>query len=158
MSFKAISALFVLTGLAACGTASNLLEPDPGPARIEYFGEGGIAALRFAHFVDSATGNVSAGAPELCEILRKDCVFPGILIRTLTPAEVDALFRDAASAEFATLDREYVPENTCCDRRDHHILVRANGFRRTVRWFDGVDMPQVLVRVSQRVFEAGTPR
>jgi hypothetical protein len=158
MSFKAISTLFVLTGFAACGTASNLLEPDPGPARIEYFGEGGIAALRFAHFIDSATGVVSAGAPELCELLRKDCVFPGVVIRTLTPTEVDALFREAASAAFATLDREYVPDNICCDRRDHHILVRANGFKRTVRWFDGVDMPQVLVRVSQQVFEHGTPR
>jgi hypothetical protein len=158
MLFKAISRLLVLGGFAACATANNLLEPDPGPARIEYFGEGGIAALRFAHFVDSATGNVSAGAPELCEILKKDCVFPGVLIRTLTPAEVDALFREAASAEFANLNREYVPDNICCDRRDHHILVRANGFRRTVRWFDGVDMPQVLVRVSQQVFEHGTPR
>ena len=158
MSFKAISKLLVLAGLAACATTNTLLEPDPGPARLEYFGEGGIAALRFAHFVDSATGVVSAGAPELCERLRKDCVFPGVVIRTLTPTEVDALFREAASAEFASLNREYVPDNICCDRRDHHILVRANGVKRTVRWFDGVDMPQVLVRVSQQVFEHGTPR
>ena len=158
MSFTAISRLLVVTALAGCGTATNLLEPDPGPARIEYYGEGGIAALRFAHFVDSATGVVNAGAPELCELLRKDCVFPGVVIRTLTPTEVDALFREAASAEFANLNREYVPENICCDRRDHHILVRANGFRRTVRWFDGVDMPPVLVRVSQQVFEHGTRR
>jgi len=158
MSFTTISRLLLITGLAACGTATNLLEPDSGPARIEYFGEGGIAAMRFAHFVDSATGVVSAGAPELCELLRKDCVFPGVVIRTLTPAEVQALFREAASAEFANLRREYVPANTCCDRRDHHILVRANGFKRTVRWFDGVDMPPVLVRVSQQVFEHGTRR
>ena len=88
----------------------------------------------------------------------EDCVFPGVVIRTLTPAEVDALFRAAASNEFASLDAEYVPKNTCCDRRDHHILVRANGRRRTVRWLDGVDMPTILVNVSQQVFAAGTPR
>jgi hypothetical protein len=158
MSLRVFSRVLVVTGIAACATANNLLEPDPGPARIEYYGEGGIAALRFAHFIDSATGVVSAGAPELCELLKKDCVFPGVVIRTLTPAEVDALFRDAASAEFATLNREYVPENICCDRRDHNLLVRANGLKRTVRWFDGVDMPDVLVRVSQQVFAAGTSR
>jgi hypothetical protein len=158
MSFTAFSRLLAVIGVTACATTNNLLEPDPGPARIEYYGEGGIAALRFAHSIDSATGVVTAGAPELCDMLRKDCVFPAVVIRTLTAAEVDALFREAASAEFAALNREYVPDNICCDRRDHHILVRANGFRRTVRWFDGVDMPQVLVRVSQQVFVAGTPR
>jgi hypothetical protein len=158
MSLKHVVGLVGLAVASACGTTSNLLEPDPGPARIEYLGLGGIAAFRFAHFVDSATGVVSAGAPELCAMLKEDCVFPGVVIRTMTPAEVDALFRAAASAEFAALNREYVPENTCCDRRDHHILVRANGLRRTVRWFDGVDMPQVLVNVSQQVFAIGVPR
>ena len=91
-------------------------------------------------------------------MLKEECVFPGVVIRTMTPAEVDALFRGAASEEFAALNREYVPENTCCDRRDHHIMVRANGLRRTVRWFDGVDMPRVLVDVSQQVFAIGVPR
>ena len=158
MSVKAVVGLLGVMVASACGTNANLLEPDPGPARIEYLGIGGIAAMRFAHFVDSATGVVSAGAPELCEMLKEECVFPGVVIRTMTPAEVDALFRGAASEEFATLNREYVPDNTCCDRRDHHIMVRANGLRRTVRWFDGVDMPRVLVDVSQQVFAIGTPR
>ncbi|MEW5915016.1 MAG: hypothetical protein AB1762_01365 [Gemmatimonadota bacterium] len=158
MSFKAFAGFLAIASSAACAASINLLEPDPGPAKIEYYGEGGIAALRFAHTVDSATGVVSAGATELCEILRKDCVFPGVVIRTLTAGEVDALFRDAASAEFASLNREYVPDNICCDRRDHHILVRANGFKRTVRWFDGVDMPAVLERVAQKVFAAGSPQ
>lgn len=150
----------VASGLAvgACATANSLLEPDARPAKIEYHGFGGIAALRFAHTIDSATGDVSAGAPELCALLKEECLFPGVSIRTLTAAEVDALFRAAASREFASLDAEYVPKNTCCDRRDHHILVRANGVRRTVRWFDGIDMPTVLVNVSQLVFTAGTPR
>jgi hypothetical protein len=155
MSFTALSRILALTAVTACAAANTLLEPDPGPARIEYYGEGGIAALRFAHSIDSASGVVSAGAPELCDLLRKECAFPAVVIRTLTAAEVDALFREAASAEFVGLDREYVPENTCCDRRDHHILVRANGFKRTVRWLDGVDMPDVLQRVSQKVFAAG---
>ena len=158
MSVKAVVGLLGVMVASACGTNANLLEPDPGPARIEYLGIGGIAALRFAHFVDSATGVVSAGAPELCEMLKEECVFPAVVIRTMTPAEVDALFRIAASQEFAQLDSEYVPKNTCCDRRDHHILVRANGFRRTVRWLDGVDMPVALANVSQQVFVAGQPR
>ncbi|MGQ0639836.1 MAG: hypothetical protein ACT4P6_03550 [Gemmatimonadaceae bacterium] len=159
MSFSAISRLLALTTVAACATANSLLEPDSRAAKIEYHGFGGIAALRFAHTIDSATGNVIAGAPELCALLKEECpVTAGVVIRTMTAAEVDALFRAAASAEFASLNREYVPDNICCDRRDHHILVRANGFRRTVRWFDGVDMPSVLVRVSQQVFVAGTPR
>lgn len=147
-----------LVAASGCATANSLLEPDPRPAKIEYHGFGGIAALRFAHFIDSATGVVSAGAPELCEQLREPCVFPGVVIRTMTRAEVDALFRDAASREFAALNAEYVPKNTCCDRRDHHILVRVNGARRTVRWLDGVDMPPVLVNVAQQVFAAGTSR
>ncbi len=158
MTVKAVFGLLGVALAGACATSNNLLEPDPGPARIEYLGIGGIAALRFAHFVDSASGAVSAGAPELCEMLKQECVFPAVVIRTMTAAEVDALFRAAAGAEFAALDREYVPKNTCCDRRDHHILVRANGLRRTVRWFDGVDMPQVLINVSQQVFAIGTPR
>jgi hypothetical protein len=152
-----LGSLFVVLA-GACATANNLLEPDPGPARIEYYGEGGIAAFRFAHFVDSATGSVNYGAPELCEMLKKECIFPGVEIRRMKPAEVHALFRDAASAEFAALDREYVPSNICCDRREHYIMVRANGVRRTVRWYDGVDMPPVLVRVSQQVFAIGERR
>ena len=158
MSFRMTITLASLVVVGACATTNNLLEPDARPAKIEYHGFGGIAAMRFAHFIDSATGVVSAGAPELCEQLKEECVFPGVVIRTLTPAEVDALFRAAASREFASLDAEYVPKNTCCDRRDHHILVRANGLRRTVRWLDGVDMPTVLVNVSQQVFAAGEPR
>ncbi|MGH7713918.1 MAG: hypothetical protein ACREOG_21745 [Gemmatimonadaceae bacterium] len=159
MSFAAISKWLALTAVAGCATANSLLEPDSRPAKIEYYGVGGIAALRFAHVIDSATGVVSAGAPELCVQIKEDCgAFPAVVIRTMTRAEVDSLFRDAASREFAALDAEYVPRNTCCDRRDHHVLVRANGLRRTVRWLDGVDMPQVLVTVSQQVFVAGTPR
>ena len=159
MRFSTFSRLLVLGAFGACATANSLLEPDARPAKIEYYGVGGIAAMQFAHHIDSATGVVSAGAPELCEQLKvENCVFPGVVIRTMTRAEVDALFQAAASREFAGLDREYVPSNTCCDRRDHHILVRANGFRRTVRWFDGVDMPQVLVNVAQQVFVAGTQR
>jgi hypothetical protein len=158
MSFRMTVTLASFVVVGACATANNLLEPDTRPAKIEYHGFGGIAAMRFAHVIDSATGVVSAGAPELCEQLKEECAFPGVVIRTLTPAEVDVLFRAAASREFASLDAEYVPKNTCCDRRDHHILVRANGLRRTVRWFDGVDMPTVLVTVSQLVFAAGTPR
>lgn len=158
MSFKAFSGILAVSALAACAATINLLEPDPGPAKIEYYGEGGIAAFRFAHTIDSATGVVSAGASELCAIARKECVFPAVVIRTLTPAEVDAIFRDASSAEFAALNREYVPDNTCCDRRDHYILVRANGFKRTVRWFDGVDMPAVLERVAPKVIAAGSPQ
>lgn len=160
MSLRLASTVFVVS--AVCVTAScatvNLLEPDSRPARIEYLGIGGIAYLKFAHSIDSATGVVSAGAPELCEALKEECVFPAQVIRTMTPGEVDALFRAAASRDFAALDSEYVPKNPCCDRRDHHILVRANGFRRTVRWLDGVDMPPALVSVSQQVFSAGTPR
>ncbi len=147
-----------ISGVAACATANSLLEPDTRPARIEYYGVGGIAYLKFAHSIDSATGVVSAGAPELCAQLKEECAFPAVVIRTMNAAEVDALFRAAASREFAALDAEYVPKNTCCDRRDHHILVRANGVRRTVRWFDGVDMPVALVNVSQQVFVAGSPR
>ena len=158
MSFRmTITLASVVAAVSACASI-NLLEPDARPAKIEYHGFGGIAAMRFAHFIDSGTGVVSAGAPELCEQLKEECLFPGVVIRTLTPAEVDALFRAAASSEFASLDAEYVPKNTCCDRRDHHILVRANGVRRTVRWLDGVDMPTVLVNVSQQVFVAGTSR
>ena len=161
MSFKSVSRwlfVVVVSAVAACATANNLLEPDTGPARIEYLGVGGIAYMRFAHSIDSATGVVSAGAPQLCAQLKEECVFPAVVIRTMTAAEVDALFRVAASQEFAQLDSEYVPKNTCCDRRDHHILVRANGFRRTVRWLDGVDMPVALANVSQQVFVAGQPR
>ncbi len=158
MKFALISRVLVIGAIAGCGTANNLLEPDTGPARIEYYGVGGIAAMKFAHFIDSASGVVSAGAPELCAQLKEDCVFPGVVIRTMTRQEVDDLFSAAASEAFATLDREYVPSNTCCDRRDHHILVRANGFRRTVRWFDGVDVPPVLDDVSQKVLTAGNPR
>ncbi|MGQ0537851.1 MAG: hypothetical protein ACT4R6_02805 [Gemmatimonadaceae bacterium] len=139
----------------ACATANSLLEPDARPARIEYYGVGGIAALRFAHSIDSVTGVVSNGAPELCPASSAECAFPAGVIKTLTRAEVDALFREAASREFAGLEAEYVPKNPCCDRRDHLLLVRANGLRRTVRWLDGVDMPPVLVNVSQRVFAAG---
>lgn len=152
-----IACASLAAAIGACAS-SNLFEPDARPARIEYHGFGGIAATRFAHFIDSATGVVSAGAPELCEHLKEECFFPSVVIRTMTPAEVDALFRAAASREFAALDAEYVPQNTCCDRRDHHILVRANGVRRTVRWLDGVDMPAVLVTVSQQVFAAGVRR
>ena len=161
MSFRFVSKFLALSAASAalaCATTNNLLEPDTRPARIEYFGVGGIAYMKFAHFVDSATGIVSAGAPELCEQLKEECLFPGVVIRTMTAAEVDALFRAAASKDFAALDAEYVPKNTCCDRRDHHILVRANGLRRTVRWLDGVDMPVALVNVSQQVFVAGQPR
>jgi hypothetical protein len=160
MLFRFASTFFVVSAVsvvAACAT-TNLLEPDTRPARIEYLGVGGIAYLKFAHSIDSSTGVVSAGAPELCEQLKEECVFPAQVIRTMTPTEVDALFRAAASRDFAQLDAEYVPSNPCCDRRDHHILVRANGFRRTVRWLDGVDMPSALVNVSQQVFVAGTPR
>ncbi|HJU74061.1 MAG TPA: hypothetical protein VJ717_09960 [Gemmatimonadaceae bacterium] len=158
MTFSNVMRLIVLGAMGACATANSLLEPDTRPAKIEYYGVGGIAALKFAHHIDSATGVVTAGAPELCEQLQEECAFPAVVIRTMTRAEVDALFQAAASRDFAALDREYVPSNTCCDRRDHHILVRANGFRRTVRWFDGVDMPQVLVSVAQQVFVAGTQR
>ncbi len=158
MSLRMTITLASLVVGGACATANNLLEPDARPAKIEYHGFGGIAAMRFAHNIDSATGVVSAGAPELCAQLKEECVFPAVVLRTLTPAEVDALFRAAASSEFSSLDAEYVPKNTCCDRRDHHILVRANGLRRTVRWLDGVDMPTVLVNVSQQVFAAGAPR
>lgn len=158
MKFALISRLLVIGAIAGCGTANNLLEPDSGPAKIEYLGIGGIAAMKFAHVIDSATGVVSAGAPELCAQLKEECIFPARVIRTMTRQEVDDLFSAAASEAFATLDREYVPSNTCCDRRDHHILVRANGFRRTVRWFDGVDVPAILDEVSQKVFEAGNPR
>ncbi len=161
MSFKFVSrflAVSAVVTVAACATANNLLEPDTRPARIEYLGVGGIAYMKFAHSIDSATGVVSAGAPELCEQVKEECVFPARVIRTMTAAEVDALFRAAASREFAGLDSEYVPKNPCCDRRDHHIMVRANGLRRTVRWLDGVDMPVALVNVSQQVFVAGQPR
>src|SRR5574341_310264 len=96
MSFRSASTVFVLSAVcavvASCGTA-NLLEPDSRPARIEYLGVGGIAYMKFAHSIDSATGVVSAGAPELCEQLKEECVFPAVVIRTMTPAEVDALFR-----------------------------------------------------------------
>jgi hypothetical protein len=158
MSFKAFCGILAVSALTACAAATNLLEPDPGPAKIEYYGDGGIAAFRFAHTIDSATGVVSNGATELCDTLRKECAFPAVVVRTLTPAEVDAIFRDAASAEFAALNREYVPDDTCCDRRDHYILVRASGFKRTVRWFDGVDMPPVLARVAQKVIPLGSPQ
>lgn len=161
MSFRFTAKVLVVgaaCGVAACATANSVLEPDSRPARIEYLGVGGIAYLKFAHSIDSATGVVSAGAPELCAQLKEECVFTARVIRTMTAAEVDALFRAAASREFAQLDSQYVPANPCCDRRDHHILVRANGFRRTVRWLDGVDMPSVLVNVSQQVLVAGQPR
>jgi hypothetical protein len=62
----------------------------------------------------------------------------------VTPAEVDALLTSINFSNFRSLDANYVPKDTCCDRAQHTITIQTDGQSHKVTTLDGADMPENL--------------
>lgn len=61
--------------------------------------------------------------------------------------QIESLIDQVLAADFLSLDEDYVPEDTCCDRMTYVITLHAGGETHTVTTLDGAEMPQNLVDV-----------
>ena len=69
----------------------------------------------------------------------------------VTPEEVTALLTSINMANFHSLETNYVPEDTCCDRVLHTITVQTEGQTTKVTTLDGADMPETLTNALDTI-------
>ncbi|MCP4424246.1 MAG: hypothetical protein GY803_07140 [Chloroflexi bacterium] len=67
------------------------------------------------------------------------------------PKIVGGLVDEIAASGFPQLDNSYIPEDTCCDRSTHVIVIQAAGQTHTVETLDDADMPQSLTDNLQEI-------
>lgn len=69
----------------------------------------------------------------------------------VTPQEVTALLTSINIANFRSLDTNYVPEDTCCDRALHTITIQTEGQTTKVTTLDAADMPETLTNALDSI-------
>ena len=67
------------------------------------------------------------------------------------PERIDNLVAEITASGFQSLESNYVPEDTCCDRAFHLIIVRTAEKTHTVETLDGAEMPQSLKDNIQQI-------
>lgn len=60
------------------------------------------------------------------------------------PDEVANLVAEIAASGFNSLENDYIPEDTCCDRTTHVITMHTAGEKHTIETLDEAEMPQAL--------------
>jgi len=60
------------------------------------------------------------------------------------PEAIANLVAELTTSGFEALESSYIPEDTCCDRVTHTIIVQTGGQTQTVETLDDADMPQSL--------------
>ncbi|VAW43129.1 hypothetical protein MNBD_CHLOROFLEXI01-908 [hydrothermal vent metagenome] len=67
------------------------------------------------------------------------------------PETIQTLIAELTTSGFETLETSYIPEDTCCDRVTHTIIVQTGGQTQTVETLDGADMPRSLEDNLQQI-------
>lgn len=71
----------------------------------------------------------------------------------VAPEAISNLTGDMKSLGFLELDKNYVPEDTCCDRAFHTISFNDGDQVYTVATLDGADMPESLLNILDDINE-----
>lgn len=129
-----------LVALTVAMTSGCLSGPsDSSQVEVLYQREGGFAGVSErleVHGDGRTTLSFGSSAPVSAE---------------LSADRLAALRAIVHTPEFRALQRSYVPEQTCCDRRLHTFVVRQLQGEQTVATLDGVQQPEILSRALVEV-------
>jgi hypothetical protein len=69
----------------------------------------------------------------------------------IEPATIENLVTEIMASGFQDLENSYIPEDTCCDRATHVIVIQTAEETYTVETLDGADMPESLEDSLQKI-------
>jgi len=69
----------------------------------------------------------------------------------VAPEEIADLLTNLNVANLRSLNSNYVPEDTCCDRAQHTITIQADGQTYKFTTLDGVDLPEALTNTLDTI-------
>jgi len=147
--FLKLGLIVVVSILIACAPAAS--GPASTPEVTRSFPEGDAQSVDTAFIVYHRSGGFG-GFDETWTIAADGAVAhsgrgAGNALQ-LSSAQTDALIEAVRAADFMSLDKSYVPENTCCDRFLYEITITLDGQTKTVRTLDAApDQPERLTQL-----------